>query len=341
MSLTETPQLWASRPELVQTTSADVDEHCAQLGGWCLTYDQISAGAFRGSFTQLTLSRLELFREVTSQQVRQCGQLGRDSFGIAVPWRGEGPVNVNGIGIGEDALIVSFDADIDISTPRSFELRGVTLSARQVEEMATRLAIELPRDLRHRMRAVAAPAAARARFRTALTAIDVLLSAPTSTLPQNGRTGDMLQDSLLLAITDLLPDARPCDDTRSGAARKRIVDRACELMLATTDTPVSLLDLCKAVGASRRKLSYCFQDVLGTSPLNYWRAVRLNRVRRDLKSLHDPRDGIYDIAVRHGFWHFSQFSLDYKRHFAELPSETLRRTRMDASSELRHNASHH
>jgi len=86
--------------------------------------------------------------------------------------------------------------------------------------------------------------------------------------------------------------------------------------------------VCKAVGASRRKLNYCFQEVLGTTPISYWRAMRLNRVRRDLKRCRDPRTGVYDIAVRHGFWHFSQFSLDYKRHFSELPSETLRRARL-------------
>lgn len=330
----------AACPGLVQTTSADVDEHCAQLGGWRLTYDQISAGAFRGSFTQLSLPQLDVFHEVTSQQVRQHGELGRDCCGLAVPCSGEGPVNVNGTSIPQDALIVSFDAEVDICTPRGFTLRGVTLSASLVDEIASQLAIELPRDLRHRMRAMSAPADALARFRAALTTIDRLRGTQTEPR-QSAALGRTLQDGLLLAITDLLPDARPCDDTRSSAARKRIVDRACELMLASSDQPIALLDICKAVGASRRKLSYCFQDVLGTSPLTYWRAVRLNRVRRELKAAHDPRDGIYDIAVRHGFWHFSQFSLDYKRHFAELPSETLRRARMDASSELRHNTLRH
>jgi AraC family ethanolamine operon transcriptional activator len=53
--------------------------------------------------------------------------------------------------------------------------------------------------------------------------------------------------------------------------------------------------------------------------------MRLNRVRRDLK--RGVGTSVYDVAVQHGFWHFSQFSLDYKRHFSELPSETLRRAR--------------
>jgi AraC family ethanolamine operon transcriptional activator len=64
--------------------------------------------------------------------------------------------------------------------------------------------------------------------------------------------------------------------------------------------------------------------------MHYWRAMRLNRVRRDLKRAGGAETSIYDVAVQHGFWHFSQFSLDYKRHFSELPSETLRRARLAA-----------
>jgi AraC family ethanolamine operon transcriptional activator len=36
---------------------------------------------------------------------------------------------------------------------------------------------------------------------------------------------------------------------------------------------------------------------------------------------------IGDVAARWGFWHFSQFSADYRRMFGELPSETLRGAR--------------
>jgi len=102
-------------------------------------------------------------------------------------------------------------------------------------------------------------------------------------------------------------------------------------MLSTPEQPMSILDICKGVGASRRKLNYCFQDVLGSNPIHYLRAVRLNRVRRALKRCSDPHVGVYDIAVKWGFWHFSQFSRDYKRHFTELPSETLRLARLAAN----------
>ena len=102
---------------------------------------------------------------------------------------------------------------------------------------------------------------------------------------------------------------------------------ACALLLAQHDTPLSLLAVCREVGASPRKLSYCFQDVLGLSPARFVKATRLNAVRRELAQ--GAREGspqsVYDVAARWGFWHFGHFSSDYKRQFGELPSQTLKR----------------
>ncbi|MGD5601028.1 hypothetical protein QUT14_22625, partial [Xanthomonas citri pv. citri] len=129
--------------------STDVDEHCAGLGRWRLSYDQISAGAFRGSFTQLSLPRLEVFREITSQQVRQHGQLGTDSFGIGLPWDGDGELSCNGTSARGARVLASIDAEIDMCTPKAFELRGVVASTVLIAELAARLDIELPRAVWH------------------------------------------------------------------------------------------------------------------------------------------------------------------------------------------------
>src|SRR4051812_618714 len=73
-------------PWLFGAASNDVDVHCANLGRWRLAYDQIGCGAFNGSFTEVRLPCIQVFREKTSQKVRQYGRLGADSFGIALPW---------------------------------------------------------------------------------------------------------------------------------------------------------------------------------------------------------------------------------------------------------------
>ena len=327
MALRATLPIQDSAVNLFQASSTDVDEHCAALGRWRLNYDQISAGAFTGSFTQLSLPRVEVFREVTSQQVRQYGQLGAGSFGIGLPWHGDGEVNCNGASVAGAQVITCIDAEVDMCTPRAFEFRGVVTSAALIEELAANLEIELPRAVWHQLRAMEMDEAPVTRLRAHLAAIqETIRTAPERFDDPAARQA--LEDALLVEIMDMLPTARPADPARSAVARKRTVDRARALMHGSGDRSLSLLEVCKAVGASPRKLGYCFQDVLGTSPMHYWRAMRLNRVRRDLK--RGAETSVYDIAVQHGFWHFSQFSLDYKRHFSELPSETLRRARLAA-----------
>jgi AraC family ethanolamine operon transcriptional activator len=88
--------------------------------------------------------------------------------------------------------------------------------------------------------------------------------------------------------------------------------------------PITVADLCVELGVSRRTLQYSFQDVLGTNPVRFLRAMRLNGARRDLRAGTAPADSVQDIAARWGFWHMGHFVTDYKRMFGELPSETLR-----------------
>ena len=179
-------------------------------------------------------------------------------------------------------MIACIDAEVDMCTPKAFELRGVVASAALIEELAARLDIELPRAVWHQLRVIEMAEAPVARLRAHLAAIqETITIAPEQFDDPAARQA--LEDALLVEIMDMLPTARPSDPGRSAAARKRTVDRARELMHGSGERALSLLEVCKAVGASPRKLGYCFQEVLGTSPMHYWRAMRLNRVRRDLK----------------------------------------------------------
>jgi len=59
-------------------------------------------------------------------------------------------------------------------------------------------------------------------------------------------------------------------------------------MLAQRDAPPTILQVCDRIGASPRKLEYCFRSVLGIAPAKYMRAARLNGVRRELRRIHGP-----------------------------------------------------
>ena len=94
-------------------------------------------------------------------------------------------------------------------------------------------------------------------------------------------------------------------------------------MFAHIDNPPTIMELCHYVGASRRKLQYCFQDTLGVNPIAYLKALRLNSVHRDL--LNKKGYSVQRVAENWGFFHLGRFSVDYHHFFGEVPSKTLKR----------------
>lgn len=47
--------------------------------------------------------------------------------------------------------------------------------------------------------------------------------------------------------------------------------------------------------------------------------------RKALRVADPALESVTALATRWGFWHMGQFTKDYKRLFAELPSETLKK----------------
>ena len=110
-----------------------------------------------------------------------------------------------------------------------------------------------------------------------------------------------------------------CDRT----SRRRIAKKAAELLHDATVAPQTVAELCDALGVSSPTLYRGFMEEFGVSPKQYLQARLLNGVRRDLRaSGYGTR--VYEVANHWGFWHMGQFSRDYRKHFGELPSETLK-----------------
>jgi len=149
-------------------------------------------------------------------------------------------------------------------------------------------------------------------------------------LLSDAHMGMRLRDMILMEWIEAIPARVDTSGLRTVAARKRVVERACELMLDCPSEPMSILQVCSRIGSSPSKLTYCFRDVLGITPVKYLRSVRLNGVRRDLRNPALSDRGVQDVAARWGFWHLGEFSALYRLQFGELPSETLRSARQSS-----------
>jgi AraC family ethanolamine operon transcriptional activator len=308
--------------------SDDLEEHTLQLHDWQLEYDQLDRGRFEGEFLDVRLPGMQLFMERTSRCLRQRGLLSADSVGLGLMLSGQGELVINGVRPGPQGLAVVHDAELEMTSPADCSFTGVVVDTPLLQQAAHDL-LGRPLDLRRGV--VLGLVAAPERFQALLPALRAgLLPAPAGA--DAGDEAALLieaRDRILVQLVHALGDARDADAQGRAAQRKALVDRACRLMLARTDDPPSLDEVSRAVGASPRKLTYCFQDVLGLSPNRHVRTLRLNEARRDLRRCQDANSSVYDVAARWGFWHFGRFSCDYKKQFCESPSQSLRRARLD------------
>ena len=91
--------------------------------------------------------------------------------------------------------------------------------------------------------------------------------------------------------------------------------------------PVDIEELARVFSISARSIFRHFKMHRGVSPLEYIKDVRLRRARKMLEADHD-NSGVMAIAMQCGFQSLGHFSRDYREAFFELPSETLRRSRV-------------
>lgn len=307
--------------------SDDIDEHALAQANWSLQYDQLSHGRFAGNLNHVQLPGVRLVFEAMSCAVRQVGSLGYGSYGFAMTLDQPGEAIFNGQRLSKQSIMIGRSEELDLSSPPDFSMIGIVVDGELLSALWERM-YQKPASswLDHQIVVSANHEVVNDLRATHMGVIDRINASPD--ILHDALATLQMRDAILMEWIEAIPSRVDISEIKSVDARKRVVKRACEMMLEQRDQPMTVLSLCSRIGASPRKLDYCFQDILGISPVKYLRAVRLNGVRRDLKNNMDLRTGVTDIAVRWGFWHFGNFSYLYKRQFGELPSETLRQTRL-------------
>jgi len=111
----------------------------------------------------------------------------------------------------------------------------------------------------------------------------------------------------MLALTHTNPQANP-------------LTRMQDYIRQHLGAAISLLDLAQAAGISPRSLNTLCRQHHGVSPMVMLRNLRLDEVRRALRTRTTAN--VTAIALDHGFGHLGRFSAYYRQRFGELPRET-------------------
>ncbi|MBL8533454.1 MAG: helix-turn-helix domain-containing protein [Betaproteobacteria bacterium] len=327
----EAPRTSGGRFHLHRGHRRDADEHAEALRHWDQRYEQLSSGPFEGWLTDVWLDEVQVFRERTRQVVLQTGRSWPDAciVGLVQGAEGDGSFCGHPLEAGS-AFAFGTPGEFSLRTPARLDVVGIAVPLDAIRRRGDRTGDDAAADRWDRS------GADLLRETEALAALNTYVRHFFEMLDRDASPFDHQEarrtfvTSLLDGVEAAVEGARLRDRVpASSPARSALVGRAREFIAGHCAAPMTVADLCAELGSSRRTLQYCFQEVLGVSPVQYLRAVRLNGVRRELKTAGGTAR-IGDIAARWGFWHLGQFSLDYRRMFGERPSDTLRRAPVTA-----------
>ncbi|NIF46109.1 AraC family transcriptional regulator, partial [Burkholderia sp. Tr-862] len=114
--------------QAVVSVAHDADEQARNLIGWRQTYDQLAAGRFVGTLTELPLDTMKLFRESTSHLLRQACEVRGDAYWFGIPLVSDGTARVDACRIGPGALAFRpGNVEFELLTPAQFSIYGVVV----------------------------------------------------------------------------------------------------------------------------------------------------------------------------------------------------------------------
>lgn len=310
-------------------TTYDVDDQAAALDGWEQRYHQLSPGSFVGEIDQGSVGEsFSFFFEHSNRRVAQsvAGPEGRHTFALLRCDKGDARVGDRRLG-GDCLLAAPPRQAFDVELPEDATIDALSVGSDELLSYA-----EIVIDDEGRREAGFDQISLRSNplaslFRGFCEQVRSACADP-ALVDLHPQTRHAMRSAAISNILFIISSQRGRGAGGFVVAdrRYRLVQQARDLLEADVPTVYTVADLCRALGVSRRTLQYCFEDVLQINPIAYIRAMRLNAVRRELRQAMPGETCVADIAARHGFWHLSHFSADYRRMFGELPSATLARS---------------
>lgn len=293
----------------------DIDEQAACLAGHDQLYRQLSCGPYRGAFSTVWLGGdVTVYFERLNQLLDQWGSVPAEHVSAIFMMSHDVTCRLNGsVFSGNDVLLAGPGAEF-----HSLGQPGVhycVVSIRKTYLMQHGLAGEkslAPHIVRD------TGFADRLRF-LVQSACRVAGDERSS---QISRRVSGLNASMAEALVDGAYWAQSSPDIAASNTPFRTVRSVRAYIEANADQDLRVASICRHARVSRRNLEYSFQTCLEQSPATYLRNVRLNEIRRALKSPENATRTIGDIAAEWGVWHLSRFAQYYREQFGELPSET-------------------
>ena len=304
--------------------TSDVHDHSFAVNGWDQVYNQLTPGRFESVVVQAQAPDFLFFRESTNRRVAQVGIAPSGFSSMALPLQRPVSGTFQGCRLDGYALwLLGSREEFRFYTPETMHYLGVSILASDLHELAAAVLDERAVRLLERS-VVPVPTGEGERVGAELSRfLDAFQQQPAAF--ENPAAGKRFRDEILSMLLELFNPHHADKRDVTHATYAEIVQRSERILQDRAEEPQTVLDLCVALRCSRRTLQTSFQRVANVTPIEYLRSVRLNGVRRLLRSTSQDELMVGDAAAQWGFTHPSYFAREYRDLFGELPSQTPRK----------------
>lgn len=305
---------------ILEHQSNDADEQSRVLDGWRQQYEQLGRGRFQGRAWQWVTAQGALLRESTNRHLREQIVPPPEHLVLAVPLAVLPGSRFAGRPLQRESLMLLGDRDEhSLLSAGELDLIGLCVHRDMLGQLTDPKLEWLQRAERQRNLDLSPDVAAAIRHLLLALSAQVCAHSTDNAEEEAEMLGLTLAQTVALAMRD---GQRASAMPRGSQARLKVLQRAIDFMQAHLREDIDVDQLCAAACVSRRSLQYVFEEFLHTTPMAYWRALRLNAARRALK--RSPGHSITALAHEWGFASASHFTQHYKGLFDELPSQTVK-----------------
>lgn len=306
---------------------ADIDRQAECLSGYDQSYQQLSCGKFVGQFkTAILDSKLGLYFERVNQILDQSGAVPQNSYSVIFLMDEDEPCKINSYTFSANNLWYAGPG----SSFNTISIAGTHFGVIDLEKDFFEAIFianypEFKNSLTEYSFGILDNSLETARcLRSTINKILFILQSPSQTFSKS-LTVKCLRISIAELISDRIYTLLNAF-LESGEQRFpdyfKICKCARDYINDHRGIDISLCDLCRQLGVSRRTLEYSFRYSIDQPPAAYLRSIKFNEIRRAFLSPDNAQKSIGDIVANWGIWHLSHFAQYYQKQFNELPSET-------------------
>lgn len=302
----------------------DFDFFCDAVKNWDLEYIQLGPGDFHSELLLLENNRFQFTHASLNRNMLQHGASPKGMITFGILARPNINIHWRNIDIADNKLFIfPENGELKSVTHEDFDVFVVSVNEKIINRYCNATGTPDIRKIINKNEAFECDSQKISAMRLWLNALRNQfcgLQGSTITDRQLNNIESLFIVKLLTLLTDHVTPVYPSALRRRDKAVKTVID----FIRLHYNRNISLSELCQQAKVSERTLEYAFLERFGVGPKQFLKIYRLNAVKKRLNNETTKSINITEAATLNGFWHMSQFAMDYQQHFRELPSATLK-----------------